>query len=284
MLKSISIIIFSCLLLHSFAQEQNPLSLADKYFGEGNYEMAFHEYNRELLFSSSNDDDGFYLKMADCKYMQQHYYDAIQLYDNAIFLAEDSFNIARAYYGKVSSFILSGGYIVAKVELASIPLEIKKLYAPSFCYLEGICAIANNDYVQAKKFFIQAIPADSVSLIAEVEHLFENQRSLMKPKPVVAKILSAIIPGSGQMYSGEYRNGINSFVLVGGLAVLTYYVASVYTILDAALAVFPWLQRYYTSGIRNAGLIADKKRRNKKQILLNEISTFVSQGSLIVAE
>ena len=69
-----------------------------------------------------------------------------------------------------------------------------------------------------------------------------------------------VLPGAGQFYAGDYKNGINSLLIN---ALLGYWLISAgisFTFLDAAATVSPWLFRYYAGGMRRAGEILEKKK------------------------
>lgn len=74
------------------------------------------------------------------------------------------------------------------------------------------------------------------------------------------------------MYSGDFRNGLNSLLLTGGFITLGVFMAQEYTYLDAILTTLPWFMRYRKGGFTKAyGIAHDKRamRRNKsfKKIL-----------------
>ena len=72
---------------------------------------------------------------------------------------------------------------------------------------------------------------------------------------------SLIIPGTGQLYSGDIKNGLNSLLLLSGIFYLGTIVSS-----SALVLIVPILCRYYIGGIVHAKQIADRKREEKKNI------------------
>jgi hypothetical protein len=53
-------------------------------------------------------------------------------------------------------------------------------------------------------------------------------------------------------------------LLTGGFIALGYFVATRYSLLDATVAVIPWIQRYYMGGFKRAGLIAEERMKEKQ--------------------
>lgn len=68
--------------------------------------------------------------------------------------------------------------------------------------------------------------------------------------PLLASVMSAIVPGTGQIYSGRIKEGINSIVLLGGLTAFCFAAPEI-IVLTA-----PTLSRYYWGGIYHANLYA----------------------------
>ena len=83
--------------------------------------------------------------------------------------------------------------------------------------------------------------------------------------------MSMLIPGSGQIYMGNIGNGLNSIILVGGIATATVYIWQVYGIIDALLSTGSWYYRYYTGGYKGARNLAIEKIENKKAQVYNNV-------------
>jgi putative component of membrane protein insertase Oxa1/YidC/SpoIIIJ protein YidD/TM2 domain-containing membrane protein YozV len=79
--------------------------------------------------------------------------------------------------------------------------------------------------------------------------------------PILSSAMSAVLPGSGQIYCGRIKEGINSFVLLGGLTALCF-VAPEIIVLTA-----PALGRYYWGGVYHSYLYA--KDSNNHQVSID---------------
>lgn len=106
----------------------------------------------------------------------------------------------------------------------------------------------------------------------DLAKIFKKVRRTAKKKPRTAKLLSYFTPGLGQFYAGDIKNGLNSFLLVGGLAAGGVYLGITYGILDAILIIAPWFYRYYRGGANRAEVIArdrlaEKQSQNYRKIL-----------------
>ncbi|MBW8048773.1 MAG: hypothetical protein FVQ77_00220 [Cytophagales bacterium] len=109
---------------------------------------------------------------------------------------------------------------------------------------------------------------------AKIVKIFSEINKVNKIRPRAAKNLSMLLPGAGQIYYGDIKNGINSFVLNGLLVAAGVYFAFEYTVLDAILFTGPFFRRYYKGGYMKAMIGAERKivsLRSKKFIELLEL-------------
>ena len=86
-----------------------------------------------------------------------------------------------------------------------------------------------------------------------------------------------IVPGSGQLYSGKLKSGINSFLLTGA-ALTAFAIINVrYSFIDAILGVFPYYQCYYTGGVINAQKMAENKNKMRKLECIKKLNEIISK-------
>jgi hypothetical protein len=87
----------------------------------------------------------------------------------------------------------------------------------------------------------------------------------------MARVCSYLLPGTGQLLSGDYRNFVNSFLLVGGLAAAAIAQSIIASPLDALYVVGPWLFRYYSGGVTLAYSAAAQNREARQARSLQEL-------------
>ena len=85
-----------------------------------------------------------------------------------------------------------------------------------------------------------------------LEKLIRTRRN-----PRLARRLS-ILPGLGQFYAGDIKNGLNSMVLLGGIGYGSYWLASEIHPL-AAIPLVLFATRYYAGGIANSEKYATRQ-------------------------
>lgn len=239
----------------------NIINFADKQFVAGNYENASLEYNRAYFLGYEKRDELLY-KIASCYFHQSNYNMAGNFFDKAYHFASTDSIANEAILAKALCMLMNEKYVVALAELYNLnDTQINNQLYQSHL----INAIANyqlkND--SASHFaFTQVLktsnaPDSAFSILDnEFEKIYRYQK---RYNPLRAYILSAIIPGSGQVISGNFRDGTNSFILVAALAGISIRIMSLYSFWDAAVAILPWAQRYYIGGMEGAEESAIKK-------------------------
>ena len=91
----------------------------------------------------------------------------------------------------------------------------------------------------------------------------------------VAKILSTILPGSGQIYANNWTDGFNALILNGLFGYTSFSVAKSGNYRDASfLTLFLWM-RYYLGNRNNAKKIAYQVNRKQDlafaQLIVEEL-------------
>lgn len=107
--------------------------------------------------------------------------------------------------------------------------------------------------------------ADSVRNMNVVRGILADTASIPYRDPTLAVILSAIIPGAGQIYCGEVFDGLNSMALNGALIYGLYSQIQQQRWVAAGLVSIPLVARYYMGNIDHAKRYAndfnDRARR-----------------------
>lgn len=130
----------------------------------------------------------------------------------------------------------------------------------------------NFDY----KKCLQILAYDSFKLKRKEQcALILEKLSRRKRNPRLAARLS-IIPGMGQFYSGDVRNGINSILLNGGFIYGAYWLsAHTHPIASVPLVLFGL--RYYKGGIQNSKIYSTKRNIKNRERFRNALfSEFTS--------
>ena len=230
------------------------IRFANQQFDQGKYEIASCEYNRAYFLGYEKRDELLF-KIANCYYHQHDYDLAGKFYDRAYLNSTHDSLKNEAVIAKSLSLLLSEKYLLAIAELFNFTEETTKDQQIKAHVIRGISHYQlNEDSISHSEFYQLlnlANAPDSAYLLLDNEfsHIHKYKK---KYNPKRAYIMSAIIPGSGQFSSGAYRDGTNSFLLIGGLYLVSLRVMGLYSFWEAAILLLPWVQRYYIGGMEGA--------------------------------
>lgn len=247
------------------------INMADQLFAKDSFIEAGNIYQRVIFFSHDSINADLFYKLAECYFYQRNYEEALVQYDLAYNnIISDSLR-NEILFRKAMIYTLQKNYLLAHRELLDISMydtaTVKRYY-----FYDAIIAFRQNYIDSSKRLFILALPfqKDSLAIIK----IFENAQINGKPNPNTALFLSILMPGLGQLYSGDIKNAANSFILNTILAGTFLFISVKYGLLDAGLTVFPWFQRYYFGGFNRAREIAKKRQQIKKEMLLQNVIIF----------
>lgn len=245
---------------------QEVVSFANNQFEQGNFAMASKEYNRAFFFGYEKKDVLSH-QIAQC-YAQLGQLDlAADFYDKAYrFSTNDSLK-NEAILGKSFCLLLQEDYVLTLSELFNLSENANLHQQTYFHFLKGIAYYGIQDDSASYFEFSQVHKLNgindsiSLALLSEFDQVYKYNK---RYNPKRAYVMSGIIPGSGQLSNGAIKDGINSMLLIGGLYILAINVANLYSFWDAAIAFFPWIQRYYLGGMDHSKALAKSKIESKR--------------------
>jgi hypothetical protein len=241
------------------------IKFADSQYEQRNFAIATIEYQRALFFNNKDSLNEYLFKqVANCFFFQQDYLNAALYYDYSYSTSKSDSLKYELIFKKSACYILSLKFKYAMNELVNLNDSLPSYFEKKRNYYLGICYFGLEDFSKAENYFINAIDQKDISNKKLIQELFRNKKDYMLPKPETAQLLSIILPGLGQLYAGDIKNALNSFLLIDAFIVLALSVSVNYTIFETFIAVFPWFQRYYQGGYQKAKQIATNKRKIKR--------------------
>ena len=275
---NLSVLIIFNLFAAQILSAQNfdeTVSFADNQFKSGKLTTALKTYQRALFFSDGSRNLYLFRQIAEISYLNNDYETAQKYYGLAFNQAGSDSLKTELLFNKASCQILNKNYQLALIDLFSVNDSAEIIQKRLNFYL-ATCYFGLADFSKAKTYFETCMPVYDT---AELARLF-TRKNLLLPSPKTARILSMIIPGSGQTYSGDLKSGINSLILTSGLIALAVNIGIRYRPIDAILSVLPWYQRYYTGGYGKAEEIAIRRQQQKRSDVYNKILKLISENSL----
>ena len=218
------------------AAEELPLSLGSHLAKQGNYDAAITEYKRFLFFHPDDDRIGEVYHNIGLAYKAQGLWtEAVIALRTATFLAINNETKSMYQLALAVTLIATKNYDLAQLEL--IKVVLRKPCPPLFrraLFLQGVTYIYQFRWEEARSVLQDYTPDE------RLDALFEDALNIPQKSIKVAQVLSTIFPGAGHIYAGDWRDGLNAFLLNGALGFLT---------IDAVFA------EHYTDAVLWGGLI-----------------------------
>jgi len=249
---------------------------ADQQFSTGNYDLAIKELLRINYFCGQNNPD-VQLKLANSFYEKGDWKTARLYYDQAYRLADSDSILIQARLRKISSLVLENNYKQALIDLYNIHDSVYAKHQIEIDLLYAICHFGLEDFEKSEEYFKKMVGDDEVAKL-RIDSVFNEKKLFNRPKPGLAYTMSMIIPGSGQIYSGDVGEGLNSFLLTEAFLVLGLVIMYNYSIIDAIVVVLPWYQRYFLGGLENTLEVARKERQQNRSDAYNKILEIVKSS------
>jgi tetratricopeptide (TPR) repeat protein len=204
---------------------QTRRQYADWLYGQGDYFRAVSEY-KELLFFAPTDQDADSLRFM----MGKAYYRSGK-HNNSI--SEFSALVERP----VAPALRSAAFDLIALNYLNLSLPNQALYYSSEAlkdstrearFTNGVIRANLYEWDNAASVFgaLSAVSdgrKDELSSLAEENLAAVNAaRDLPKKSPILSMLMSAVIPGSGQLYAGHSVDALQSFAFVGSFAYMSY--------------------------------------------------------------
>ena len=268
-----SAIIFSILLSVTVRAQDvaTVFDLATQMKNEGNYEGAIKLFQRVNYFGNGFKNTECLLSTADVYFILNEYDKANEYYEYAYHSTSNDSLRNLIALSKSAIFIYQKKYLEALQELFSVTDDastnrIKNIYLATTYY--GL-----KKFEECKSVLFE-LESDSLTKI-QLTKLISKAEKIQKRNPNTSKILSMIIPGLGQFYVGDVRDGINSLLITSAFIYLALNTAIQYSFIEAT-SVIPWFSRYYMGGFNHAKLIAINRIEEKQYSIYQQILDIVA--------
>jgi len=209
-------VVFSIEIL--FAQQTYDEGFADYLFKEGEYYRAISEYY-QLIYqcTDSTKETEFFRNIGRCYYYGADYPGYITFFEknqpyfeaNPIIRTEMDLYLGKSYYQL-------GNYQMATSNLVWSDFGSDNLFFNETQFFLGIAYSRMFDWqkaVEKMKMVEEGSPYRAAAV--NFSRSLQNSSKLPEKKPVMAGILSAIIPGSGYIYCNRIGTGISALVING---------------------------------------------------------------------
>lgn len=269
MKRSVLSLIFSLALLGVRAQAgDEAFRFALHNYEKQNYNIAAKEYNRAVFLGHTQQWECFW-QIARC-YVYLNQYDlSNQFFDKAYFsLSNDSLK-TELLLEKAFANIMQKDFNRSYYEL----LNVDSLYSPKqnrdyWLYL-GVSFYGVDDFEHARECFAENLTDEQLE---ELNAAFTYLKKMQKRhRPGRVETMSYLLPGLGQIHTGNVKAGLNSAALLGAIFYGVVRISFLYSPFDGLVIFAPWFQRYYMGGVDKAHQMAIEKIAQKKNETFNRI-------------
>jgi hypothetical protein len=246
----------------------NSIKFADYLYKNGEYSLAQTEFKRVLFLDSSNIQAN--IKIHDSFIRLGSYKEGLK-FSNLYyprFIFNDTLFVVR---GKL--LLLNGDFNRLHNEILYNPLPAKEL-----TFLKTSEYIFRKDWESAENMLSETIKYPEFQQLTEI---INNSIDIKYKKPVISIAMSAIVPGSGKVYSGYWKDGLFSFLFVGISAWQSYRGFSN----KGINSIYGWLMggislSFYTGNLYGSVKASNKYNHELDQSILNNFEeVFISTYS-----
>lgn len=258
---------------------QQTYAKADSLMQLGRYAQAKPMLKRLTYFSTPATHTKIYAKAGACYEALQEYNLAAEHYSIAARFADSLPQINTLLFNEIRTRTLEGNGVKALSTLKQLEVldsnEQKRFY-----FYTAVNYLLVNRQDSSMAYFTKLAATKNLHNSDAFLRIIKKHGKVNKPNPKMAKALSYILPGAGQMYSGDVKNSINSLVINGVFFTLFYNTAVTYSVVDAFIGVSGWTLRYYKGGAKTAYHIAEEKQREKREEVLQQYVAFFAAAGL----
>lgn len=248
MKRLISWLIYTLAISSVCAQDiQSTLQLAKNSLKNHEFVEAEKLFKRVLFFDSTSSYDQDVLEgLAYASFVQTKYKQA-----SAYFLSLSQLTGSQThYYWHIITQLKLEQWMFAKRSALNIVDSTEDAKVSKKIFL-GLTEFALRNFDVSKKYFVEA--EEILNKQFETESIFQNAKKINKRSKAKAIILSGVMPGLGQAYTGHIKEGINSFMLISTIGAVYASVLINIGLVDAIITILPWFHRYYVGGMNAAG-------------------------------
>lgn len=272
--------IFSLILCPSLKAQnlEQSFALAKHLSEQRQYQEALDLFERVVFFDSASVyRHACFHQMALANRKLGRFPQAIDYYTLSFYSAKEKNRQKELQFEILATRLLNKDFISAQEDLFVLEDLLEAEDSARFFFYKGLTAFASGNFDSAEVYLAKYL-GDSQSIYqTELQELFRKNEKISRINPKTARILSILLPGLGQFYAGDIKNGLNSLVLSTGIIVLAIHLGITVAPLDAVLIATPWFVRYYQGGYRAAERIAEEKILRKRTEVFQKIMDILAR-------
>jgi len=245
----------------------------DEKLNAQDYNLAVGAYQRVLFFHEGEEKTDLLIKLAGAYDGLENYDESAKYFRLAALSANNDSLRLEMLFNRTYALIQTGRYDLAQLETFNLPDSLTGYFLGKAAFYRAVVHFFKNEYDQSREQFALSLEvADKEDKVGPVNILFEDLARMEKRfKPGKIRMMSIFLPGLGQAYCGNVKDGLNSLLVTSAFMALFVRVAFTVSIIDGFISVMPWYHRYYTGGFKNAYTMAEEKINEGKSEVFDEL-------------
>lgn len=269
--------------------DETPLSLGNHLLALGNDDAAITEYKRFLFFHPDDARAGEAYHNIGLAYRKQAMWTAaVTAMRTAIQTTTDKETKTERQLALAVTLIANKNYDMGLLELLKVTMRnpSKPQYRRAM-FLQGVAYLYQFRWEEARTALKTArndaegqpqTLRESGRLSEELDARIDAAINAPRKSAKLAKILSIILPGAGQFYTGNWQDGLNAFVLNGALGFATVDAALDGHYMDATLWATALFLRYYQGNYYRAEKAAEAFNARQSRRAAADILSYLHQA------
>ncbi len=254
------------------------LDLADSLLKFGNNNEAITEYKRFIYFNPEDHriSDAYY-KIGLAYRRQKKWDDAFSALRKSLAMATDDSlrDERRISIGVI--LIVSQKYSPAEFDLLRVSSFSKNPYLrQKALFFLGVSHLYTFQWAKAQKAFHQYFSTSDKG--EQVDSLLAEARHLKYKSPLLAKWLSIFLPGMGQIYAGNWRNGLNALAINALTSYLLLDALIERRFQDALISHLSLFERYYRGNRHHAQEAAKNYNEHLNRLWASHVLKSLTNG------
>lgn len=280
-MRHFTVLVIVFLLSTVDAASDPAVDFGDHLFALESYNTAITEYKRFLFFNPNHPQVGEVQFKIGLAYRAQEWWaEAAEAMIRAIQRTQKTELQAGMRVELAVTLIASGAYDLALIELIKVDMQTQSVQLQQRArFLRGVAYLYQFKWKQAQSVFQAYFGAtsDAAEIAAEIDTLFREALNRSQKSEKTARLLSTFLPGLGQTYAEDWKNGLNALLLNTALGYITLNATVDRDYDDAILSFFFLFYRYYAGNRYRAAEAAqafnDQANRQYADRILQAMAT-----------
>lgn len=269
------IVVIALIMVFSAAPvlSDEAMKIADGLLEQRHYDQAITEYKRFVFFNPEDEQISYaFYKMGLAYRAGRNWQPAIDAFKSSVRRAGHASIANERRLVLATTLIASGNYSLARLELLRvIEFSGEASLRAKARYFDGIASLYMFDWDAVERafgdFYSESSEGRMVERVGQINPvLLEARRSYRSVG--LARFLSTLLPGLGQIYAGDWRDGLNALAInglgIGLLANAIYHEDYTDAVLISSISM-----RYYMGNRYRAGV--DVRKHNESMDRQNAV-------------